>query len=104
MDTTARPSAHFRLTSRSEDTRRILDCRPKLRNFKRAPVGGALFPNPRLRVRNEDEKCDSSEATVILSHRAFLRRPNGHAPGDRQAKHLVWRTWKEHLLAGPAAR
>jgi hypothetical protein len=64
MDKTARVSAlkpltetHFRLPSRSEDTRRILNSGPKVGNFKRAPVGGALFPNPRLRVRNESEKC-----------------------------------------------
>src|SRR5436190_4390570 len=94
MDKTACPSArsksktHFRPASRSEDTRRILDSRSKVGNFKRAPVGGALFPNPRLRVRNEDEKCDSSEATVILSHRVSppskwaCTRLSGRDPND----------------------
>jgi hypothetical protein len=33
----------------------LLDCRSEVENFKRAPVYGALFPKPRLGVRNEGE-------------------------------------------------
>jgi hypothetical protein len=51
---------HFRPASRSEDTRRILDSRSEVGNFKRAPVYGALFPKPRLGVRNEGEKYNGS--------------------------------------------